>query len=159
MARAIFGADPYDAGERRACAASALRQRDVERAPSSAGIGLVPEDRKGQGLVLDADVQENLGLVDPAPCHAAPGSSTAAGSAAAAAQDRRAARGSAWPDSTSRSRTLSGGNQQKVVIGKWLLADAEVLILDEPTRGIDVGAKVEIYQLINELTAPGTRCS
>jgi ABC-type multidrug transport system ATPase subunit len=51
--------------------------------------------------------------------------------------------------------TLSGGNQQKVVIGKWLLADSRVLILDEPTRGVDAGAKVEIYRLVNELTASG----
>jgi ribose transport system ATP-binding protein len=118
-----------------------------------AGIGLVPEDRKGQGLVLDATVQENLGLV------------TLRGATRAGFVDRAGQRRAADKISgqlkvrmaglDQQVRTLSGGNQQKVVIGKWLLADSKVLILDEPTRGIDVGAKVEIYQLINELTASG----
>src|SRR5687768_18580247 len=59
------------------------------------------------------------------------------------------------PSLETKVMTLSGGNQQKVVIGKWLLADPKVLILDEPTRGVDVGAKVEIYELINRMTAQG----
>jgi ribose transport system ATP-binding protein len=59
------------------------------------------------------------------------------------------------PSPEQEIRYLSGGNQQKVVIGKWLLADSKVLIMDEPTRGIDVGAKVEIYELMNELTEHG----
>jgi ribose transport system ATP-binding protein len=119
----------------------------------AAGIGLVPEDRKGQGLVLDASVEENLGLVT---LRAATrgglvdlrGQRVAAAKVAERLGVRMAGLGQ-------QVRTLSGGNQQKVVIGKWLLANTRVLILDEPTRGIDVGAKVEIYQLINELTAAG----
>jgi ribose transport system ATP-binding protein len=59
------------------------------------------------------------------------------------------------PGLEQETRYLSGGNQQKVVIGKWLLADSKVMIMDEPTRGIDVGAKVEIYELMNELTENG----
>lgn len=118
-----------------------------------AGIGLVPEDRKGQGLVLDASVQENLGLVTLR-------SATRSGLVDLKGQRTAAARiakqlGVRMSGIGQHVRTLSGGNQQKVVIGKWLLADTRVLILDEPTRGIDVGAKVEIYQLINELTASG----
>ncbi|MFD9204460.1 ATP-binding cassette domain-containing protein, partial [Streptomyces anthocyanicus] len=119
----------------------------------TAGIGLVPEDRKGQGLLLDASVEENLGLVT---LRAATrgglvdlkGQRTAAARIAEQLGVRMAGLGQ-------HVRTLSGGNQQKVVIGKWLLADTRVLILDEPTRGIDVGAKVEIYQLVNALTAAG----
>ncbi|MFB8292730.1 ATP-binding cassette domain-containing protein [Streptomyces bacillaris] len=151
VARAVFGADPYDTGtvdvrgER-------LARHDVPAA-MGAGIGLVPEDRKGQGLVLDASVQENLGLVTLR-------SASRSGLVDLKAQRTAAARiakqlGVRMSGLGQHVRTLSGGNQQKVVIGKWLLADTRVLILDEPTRGIDVGAKVEIYQLINELTASG----
>jgi ribose transport system ATP-binding protein len=151
VVRAVFGADPYDAGTV-AVDGAALRRHDVNAA-LEAGIGLIPEDRKGQGLVLDASVAENLGLVTLR-------SSTKAGLVDRKGQRQAAGRiaeqlGVRMAGLDQQVRTLSGGNQQKVVIGKWLLADTRVLILDEPTRGIDVGAKVEIYQLINELTAAG----
>ena len=72
---------------------------------------------------------------------------------------RSAICGSRRPDRDQKACHLSGGNQQKVVLGKWLAADADILIFDEPTRGIDVGAKVEIYQLMNQLAARGARRS
>lgn len=151
VARAVFGADRYTSGEVRVGGVR-LRGGDVGAA-MEAGLGLVPEDRKAQGLVLGADVGENLGLV------------TLRRASHGGLVDRRGQRKAA-ADIAARLKvrmsglgqeagTLSGGNQQKVVIGKWLLADTKVLILDEPTRGIDVGAKVEIYQLINSLTASG----
>ncbi|MGW7072017.1 sugar ABC transporter ATP-binding protein [Streptomyces sp. NPDC054855] len=151
VARAVFGADPYDAGSVDV-RGERLPRHDVIAA-MGAGIGLVPEDRKGQGLLLDASVQENLGLVTLR-------SATRSGLVDLKGQRVAAARiaeqlGVRMAGLGQHVRTLSGGNQQKVVIGKWLLADIKVLILDEPTRGIDVGAKVEIYQLINELTASG----
>ncbi|MBW5423271.1 ATP-binding cassette domain-containing protein [Streptomyces sp. BG9H] len=151
VARAVFGADPYDAGSV-GVRGERLPRHDVNAA-MGAGIGLVPEDRKGQGLLLDASVRENLGLVTLR-------SATRAGLVDLKGQERDAARIAEqlkvrMAGLGQHVRTLSGGNQQKVVIGKWLLADVKVLILDEPTRGIDVGAKVEIYQLINELTASG----
>ncbi|MFB1044301.1 sugar ABC transporter ATP-binding protein [Streptomyces chrestomyceticus] len=151
VARAVFGVDRYDAGSVEVDG-KALAPGDV-RAAMRAGLGLVPEDRKGQGLVLDASLQDNLTL-------ARLDRDTRAGlvdrrgqrRAAAEAADRLKVRMSGLGQ---HARTLSGGNQQKVVIGKWLLAGTRLLILDEPTRGIDVGAKVEIYQLVNELTAAG----
>ncbi|MGB8942689.1 MAG: sugar ABC transporter ATP-binding protein [Streptomyces sp.] len=151
VARAVFGADPYDKGSVDV-RGERLPRHDVNAA-MGAGIGLVPEDRKGQGLLLDASVQENLGLVTLR-------SATRSGLVDLKGQRVAAARiaeqlGVRMAGLGQHVRTLSGGNQQKVVIGKWLLADTKVLILDEPTRGIDVGAKVEIYQLINELTASG----
>ncbi|MGW5025861.1 sugar ABC transporter ATP-binding protein, partial [Streptomyces albidoflavus] len=151
VARAVFGADPYDRGSVEVLGRE-LPRHDVNAA-MTAGLGLVPEDRKGQGLVLDASVQENLGLVTLKAASRGglvdlKGQRTAAARIAEQLGVRMAGLGQ-------HVRTLSGGNQQKVVIGKWLLADTKVLILDEPTRGIDVGAKVEIYQLMNELTASG----
>ncbi|MCQ4210192.1 sugar ABC transporter ATP-binding protein [Streptomyces longispororuber] len=151
VVRAVFGADPYDRGSVEV-AGTALPRHDVIAA-MAAGVGLVPEDRKGQGLVLDQSVEENLGLVTMRAATRGGfvdrrGQHTAAERIASQLGVRMAGLGQ-------HVRTLSGGNQQKVVIGKWLLADIKVLILDEPTRGIDVGAKVEIYQLVNELTAAG----
>ncbi|MFJ6750514.1 sugar ABC transporter ATP-binding protein [Streptomyces sp. NPDC091266] len=151
IARAIFGVDRYDTGTVEVDG-KGLARGDV-RAAMRAGLGLVPEDRKGQGLVLDASLQDNLtlarldrdtrgGLVDRR------GQRREAATVAGQLKVRMSGLGQS-------ARTLSGGNQQKIVIGKWLLTETKLLILDEPTRGIDVGAKVEIYQLINELTAAG----
>ncbi|MEW2029215.1 sugar ABC transporter ATP-binding protein [Streptomyces roseifaciens] len=151
VARALFGVDRYDAGTVEVDGRE-LARGDV-RAAMRAGVGLVPEDRKGQGLLLDASLGDNLTLARLA-------QDTRSGFVDRGGQRRRAAevaerlkvRMSGLEQS---ARTLSGGNQQKIVIGKWLLAGARLLILDEPTRGVDVGAKVEIYRLVNELTAAG----
>ncbi|RKT86273.1 ribose transport system ATP-binding protein [Saccharopolyspora antimicrobica] len=152
LVRALFGADGYDEGEV-LVGGEPIPSGDIAAA-RAAGLALVPEDRAGQGLVLGASVAENLGL-------ATLSDRTRAGLVDLAGQRRAAA------ESVQRLRirtagldqpalTLSGGNQQKIVIGKWLLAQPRVLILDEPTRGIDVGARAEIYELINELARAGT---
>ncbi|XVV03820.1 sugar ABC transporter ATP-binding protein [Actinosynnema sp. CA-248983] len=151
VVRAAFGVDPYDSGTVEV-AGRKVPRHDVQAAVR-AGLGLVPEDRKGQGLVLTSTVADNLGLV------------TMKASTRAGLVDRRGQRDRAAEMAKSlrvkasglgqQVRELSGGNQQKVVIGKWLLADPHVLVLDEPTRGVDVGAKVEIYELVNRMTAAG----
>ena len=151
LIRAIAGADDYTAGSVNV-AGSPLARRDVAAA-TRAGIGHVPEDRKTQGLVLDASVAENIGYA------------TMASTARAGLVDRKGQRKRA-EDVAARLRirmgsidqpirSLSGGNQQKAVFGRWFTAGSKVLLLDEPTRGVDVGAKVEIYELINEITASG----
>ncbi|MBL9013789.1 MAG: sugar ABC transporter ATP-binding protein [Myxococcales bacterium] len=115
----------------------------------AAGIALVPEDRKGAGLVLGASVADNLVLASL---------STALLDAAdleARALSRSRDLSIKVPGLGAEVATLSGGNQQKVVIGKWLERAPRVLLLDEPTRGVDVGAKAEIYKLIEALTARG----
>lgn len=151
LVRLIFGADAADAGDiflggKRltvGCPADAI----------AAGICLLTEDRKHQGLVLAHSVRENFGLPNLA--------RFSRGGFVDQQQERRA-----FADYVDRLRiriphqeqtagNLSGGNQQKVVLAKWLQQNADVLIFDEPTRGIDVGAKQEIYQLMNELAADG----
>lgn len=118
-----------------------------------AGVGLCPEERKSQGLVLDDPVYHNITITDFA--RYARFAMTNSGA------ERAAARGVARkvdlrPDDPDRvTRTLSGGNQQKVVLARWLLRECRVLLLDEPTRGVDVGARREIYQLVGELADGG----
>lgn len=152
LARAIFGADPIDSGE-----VYVHGKRVHIKSPGDAvkhGIGYLSEDRKRYGLTLKMDVESNIVLASFAKFVNLFG----------------------WVDFDKMSKTarhfvdtlsiktpglqqkvvnLSGGNQQKVIIGKWLTADTEILIFDEPTRGIDVGAKSEIYRLLNDLAQQG----
>jgi len=119
-----------------------------------AGIALVPEDRKQQGVILEMAIRENMGLAGLRQ------QSRRAGflNFAAEEQDSRTMmerlRVKA-PNDKQLAGNLSGGNQQKIVLGKWLAMKPRVLLLDEPTRGIDVGAKQEIYELMDELAAQG----
>jgi ribose transport system ATP-binding protein len=149
--RAITGADKYDSGTVRV-RGKELPKGKISRAIVD-GIGHVPEERKSQGLVLDASVNENLG-------YATMKSTSHAGLVDRSGQRRRAQNVAEKLRVRMASldqpvRNLSGGNQQKVVIGRWILADSSILLLDELTRGVDVGAKVEIYQLINAVTDAG----
>jgi ABC-type sugar transport system ATPase subunit len=150
-ARLIFGADRRDAGE------IELDGRTLQiRNPRDAianEIGLLTEDRKGQGLILIRSLRENFGLPNLA----------AFSRLGFIAETRETAAFGGYVDSLriktphqeQLARNLSGGNQQKVVLAKWLQRNCEVIIFDEPTRGIDVGAKYEIYQLMNRLAAQG----
>ena len=151
MARAIFGADARDGGE----VLLAGRPFDV-RTPSDAirqGIGYIPEDRKDLGLFLRMSVRENVIAV------------TQCSSGLLSWRDRgveREAARDAVNDFHIRTASietpllnLSGGNQQKVLLAKWLAIKPRVLIVDEPTRGIDVGAKVEIHRLLGQLADSG----
>ncbi|XAS68332.1 sugar ABC transporter ATP-binding protein [Micrococcaceae bacterium Sec5.7] len=149
--RAIAGVDRHDAGTV-SVRGKRLPKGDVGAA-IAAGVGHVPEDRKVQGLVLDASVNENLG-------YATLKSSSRLGLADFAGQRRKAEEIAKtlrirMHNIDQPTRSLSGGNQQKAVFGRWIMAESTVLLLDEPTRGVDVGAKVEIYELMNQITAAG----
>ncbi|SVA51177.1 uncharacterized protein METZ01_LOCUS104031 [marine metagenome] len=150
-ARLIFGADHPEGGTVK-LDGKELRIRSPRDAVA-AGICLLTEDRKAQGLVLGQSVRENFGLPN-LPSFARLGFIDQKREAKALDVHVDKLRIKlAGPDQT--AGTLSGGNQQKVVLAKWLERNAEVIIFDEPTRGIDVGAKYEIYQLINKLAAAG----
>src|SRR4051794_38767397 len=147
----VYGARRATAGTVR-LAGRRLRHGDVGSAVA-AGIGLAPEERKIQGLLLDDSVARNISISSLGRFSRggflAGGSEKAAGREQVRALDVR-------PDDVSRVvRTLSGGNQQKVVLARWLLRDCRVLLLDEPTRGVDVGARSEIYALIRSLADRG----
>jgi ribose transport system ATP-binding protein len=151
VARCIFGADAYDSGTVKLEGETLLAH-----GPSSAikaGMGLVTEDRKGQGLLLDLSVRENMSLA-ALPALSRAGFIERSRERSAASEYVRNL-GIRTPTIEQRVKNLSGGNQQKVVLSRWLMTQSKLLILDEPTRGIDVGAKVEIYQLMNQLAADG----
>ena len=151
IAEAIFGLDPDATGEVY-FKGKKVSLKDPIHAMHT-GFGLVPEDRKHHGLVLSLTAKENvslpildrvatLGWVDPAKER----------SLAQKFFDRMRVKA---PSIDAATAGLSGGNQQKLVIAKWLAADTEVLLVDEPTRGVDVGAKAEIHNLIRGLAAEG----
>ena len=150
--RSIFGIDPIDSGE------VYLEGKRVNiKSPADAiknKIGFVTEDRRDEGLVLSMDVKENITLCTLSKFLANPGKLNLGEEVNEANSfiDKLKIKCS---DYTQKTGTLSGGNQQKIVIAKWLLADSKILILDEPTRGIDVGAKQEIYNIMNELLKSG----
>ncbi|PJJ61407.1 sugar ABC transporter ATP-binding protein [Compostimonas suwonensis] len=151
VARAIVGADPKDAGT------ITLHGREVSIGnPADAAkhrIGYLSEDRKKLGVLLERDVQENVVLSSLADY--VTGGFVKSKAIEATAKDYVSRLSIKTPSVRQLVRNLSGGNQQKVVIAKWLAKDCEVLIFDEPTRGIDVGAKDEIYALLNALAAQG----
>lgn len=151
IARCVFGADRWSTGEMRVDS-----KQVTPRGPSdaiAAGIGFVTEDRKEQGVLLPMTIRENVSMASlRAVSSLGFVRSKAERAEARDAVTRLRVR---TPSVEQRVGNLSGGNQQKVVIAKWLQIHPKVLILDEPTRGIDVGAKREIYQIMNELTAQG----
>jgi putative multiple sugar transport system ATP-binding protein len=131
------------------------RAADVSTVPAAiaAGLSYVTEDRKALGLVLDEPILRNISLANLAGI-AARGILNK-GREQQVAEDYRRAMSIRTPTVFQKAVNLSGGNQQKVVLSKWLFTDPQVLILDEPTRGIDVGAKFEIYTIMNQLAAQG----
>jgi ribose transport system ATP-binding protein len=152
VARAVFGADRRDGGE------VWIEGKKVDiRTPTDAvrhGIAYLSEDRKRYGLALGLDVETNMVLASLRRFLGWLGWVRTAETRANAERYVAALR-VRTPTVKQLARNLSGGNQQKVVVGKWLTADTRILIFDEPTRGIDVGAKSEIYRLLNDLARQG----
>nr|WP_221420896.1 sugar ABC transporter ATP-binding protein [Conyzicola lurida] len=151
IARAVFGVDPYSSGT-----VAIKGNRVPKRNPAAAmrlGLALVPEDRRKQGLVLESSVARNTTM-------AIRRSLTRFGLLFSAPENRAAADWAGRLEVKTAALdtevgTLSGGNQQKVVLAKWLATHPNVLIVDEPTRGIDVGTKAEVHRLLSRLAGQG----
>jgi ribose transport system ATP-binding protein len=152
LVRAIFGAEPIESGE------IVLEGEPITvRHPMDAirhGIVLGPEDRKKQGLCTELSIRENVGLANlDTVCNrwGVVRSRVEKALTEKAIDDLRIK----TPSGEQTAKNLSGGNQQKIVLGKWLVREAKIVIFDEPTRGIDVASKVEIYNIMNELKSRG----
>ena len=152
LARAIFGADPIDGGTLK-LNGNVTVIKDIPDAIKQ-GISYLTEDRKKEGLALGLSVERNImlgnypeysdryGNVDSKRCQKT-------------SEEQVKALRIKTPHLEQAALNLSGGNQQKVVLAKWILTNPKILILDEPTRGVDIGAKKEIYSIINKLAAQG----
>ncbi len=152
VARAIFGADPIDSGEVFINGRKVTIKQPIDAVKH--GIGYLSEDRKRFGLMLDLGVEQNIVIASL---------KNFVNSIGWVNKNKARKESDKWvdvlkiktPSLNQKVKNLSGGNQQKVVLGKWLTRDCNILIFDEPTRGIDVGAKSEIYKLMNRLVAEG----
>lgn len=155
LARILFGLDPYEAGEI-IITGNSIKKMTPKRAIAN-GLAFVTENRREEGLLMDVPIAENVGL-------ASLGNYTdtilkfvnKSKMYTAVKNTVGTLKLKSGPVEKSVPKSLSGGNQQKVVIGKWLMSKPSVFIVDEPTRGIDVGAKYEVYSIINELASKGT---
>jgi ABC-type sugar transport system ATPase subunit len=150
LARAVFGADPVDSGR------VELEGRKIQvkspQAAIAAGIGYLTEDRKGAGLALQLGIDHNITLAN---VPVAMAGFLDLGAEQRVARDRSEQLDIQTPTIKRKVQVLSGGNQQKVVVAKWLETHARALFFDEPSRGIDVGAKAEMFGLIGDLAKEG----
>jgi rhamnose transport system ATP-binding protein len=151
VARAVFGVDDYDTG-RVGVSGSPLRKGNP-RSAIRAGVAFVPEDRREQGLLVDLSLARNIALVLRRKLSAW-GLIRRVGEDSLAAGWARTLQIKAR-DLDVEAGTLSGGNQQKAVIAKWMATEPRLLIIDEPTRGIDVGTKIEVHRLLDKLAGEG----
>jgi len=152
LGRLIFGADPKDAGE--ILVGGQVVDISSPADAVSHGISYLSEDRKRYGLALGLDVETNVAMASYRRFLRALGRIDT-GLTRRVAEQRIEELAIKTPSVRQKARNLSGGTQQKVVVAKWLTAETQILIFDEPTRGIDVGAKQEIYHLLNHLAAEG----
>lgn len=152
MLRALFGIDPPLAGHIEI--AGSVRSIKTPAQAIRAGLAMVPEDRKEQGVILDMSIRENTSL-------ARLGQDARLGLFINSGQEKKLAKemnqklATKTPSIEQLAQNLSGGNQQKVVLGKWLAVEPAVLFMDEPTRGVDIGAKSEIYRIMEDLAQQG----
>ncbi len=152
VARAIFGADKFESGEIFVKGKKVKISKPLDAVQF--GIGYLSEDRKRYGLTLGETVEQNISLASIDKYTNKLGFTNMCGIETISKEyvNKLSIK---TPSTKQRTRNLSGGNQQKVVIAKWLLRDCDILIFDEPTRGIDVGAKSEIYKLLSQLAKEG----
>jgi ABC-type sugar transport system ATPase subunit len=154
LARMVFGLDPYASGS---VAVDGHRVPPLDpRAAIRRGAAFVTEDRRDEGLLMDFPVVDNLAMVALPRFGRGPAGVVDTRALVAAAREvGKSLRLKTASLERQPARSLSGGNQQKIVLGKWLLSQPRLFILDEPTRGVDVGAKYEVYTVVDDLAARG----
>jgi ribose transport system ATP-binding protein len=154
LARMLFGVDDVDTGS--VSIEGTSRGRVTPRASIKDGVSFITENRREEGLLMDVPISDNIGLAALGHFASPLGLMDDARLLAGASDLAAALKIKSGPIATQPVKSLSGGNQQKVVIAKWLLAGPRIFILDEPTRGIDVASKYEIYAMIDDLASRGS---